>query len=239
MANPEAAGTIKMTLVQLAIVSFRQTPVLNRRGFFTLSTARKLRPAIFSVALWCGVFGWLMVVSTPAQAATPLAATQPATLITSTSATLNGMAVPNGEACVAWFEWGARGGYGQATSPVAVGNGSGVVRVSAGISGLTNAGVYQFRLVVSNATGVARGAAQVFTTGKPVTIWGGYYPGATPVPSGLSDIVAAAAGEYQSLALKTDGTVAHWSDDSAGVYWTGGALERRFCRRLLDAAGFK
>ena len=137
--------------------------------------------------------------------------TQPATQITATHATLNGMALPNGLASMAWFEWGARGGYDQATGPVDVSNGTTVVRVSAGINGLTNGGVYQCRLVVSNVAGVVRGAVQWFTTGRKITAWGRNdysQNGQTTVSPGLSNVVAVAGGYWQSLALKSDGTVA-------------------------------
>ena len=140
--------------------------------------------------------------------------TQPATLITATDAALNGMVVPNGLASVAWFEWGTRGGYSQVTAPVNVGNGTTVVRVNAGISGLTRGGVYQCRLVVSNAAGVVYGAAQLFTTGRKITAWGRSADGQiiTVIP-GLSNVVAVAGGYWQSLALKSGGTVAVvWGD---------------------------
>ena len=90
-----------MTLGLPAMVLFHRAPVSNRSGHFALSTVIKLRPAISRVALGIGLMGWLIGVSSPAMAAAPLAATQPATLMTSTDATLNGMVVPNGEASVA------------------------------------------------------------------------------------------------------------------------------------------
>jgi alpha-tubulin suppressor-like RCC1 family protein len=209
---------LKMTLVHLPIVPTCRAPISSRRWMLAFAAARKLLPAISRAVLGCGVLGWLAGIGTPALAATPLAATQPATLMTGTGATLNGMTVPSGEAGVAWFEWGARGGYDRATSPVAVGAGTQVVRVSTAISGLTNGGIYQFRLVVSNATGVARGAAQLLTTGRRITIWGSLYSSVSPVPAGLTNVVAVTAGLWTSMALKTDGTVALW-DYSSYEYW--------------------
>jgi alpha-tubulin suppressor-like RCC1 family protein len=45
-----------------------------------------------------------------------------------------------------------------------------------------------------------------------VVVWGGAGGDSGPmqVPTGLSDVVAIAAGEYSSLALKADGTVVAW-----------------------------
>ena len=49
-----------------------------------------------------------------------------------------------------------------------------------------------------------------------VVAWGYNNYGQTNVPSGLSNIVAVAAGDYHSLALRADGTVAAW-----GSYYNG------------------
>jgi hypothetical protein len=155
-------------------------------------------------------------VTTPLFAAAPCAHTQPAAQITTTNATLNGMAVPNGEASVAWFEWGARGSYGQTTSPVDVGDGTVVVRANAEISGLTNGRSYQCRLVVSNAANVVYGAVQLFTTGRKVTAWGRNDYDQTYVPWDLTNAVAVAADGFQSLALKTDGAVEAWGGNTEG-----------------------
>src|SRR5262249_26433651 len=42
----------------------------------------------------------------------------------------------------------------------------------------------------------------------------GNYVGESDVPAGLSDVMAIAAGKYHSLALKSDGTVVAWGDNS-------------------------
>lgn len=136
----------------------------------------------------------------------PYACTQSATFITGSSAQLNGMAVANGLTSVAWFEWGVRGSYNQQTSPVDVGMGNSLVRVTAIVSTLTNAGIYQFRLVVSNAAAVRFGAIQLFTTGRRFVSWFGNQTFTTPGP-GLSNIVSVAAGELFSLVLTADGSV--------------------------------
>jgi alpha-tubulin suppressor-like RCC1 family protein len=45
-----------------------------------------------------------------------------------------------------------------------------------------------------------------------VIAWGMNHIGQTNVPVGLSDVIAIAAGEMKSLALKKDGTVVAWGD---------------------------
>src|SRR5690349_3943931 len=104
---------------------------------------------------------WLL--TSAALRGAPTASTQFATEIRPTTAKLNGMAVPNSAGTSAWFEWGPRGAYDQTTTATNIGTGTAVVRVQSAVSGLTNSGTYQFRLVTSNATGVAYGAIQLFT----------------------------------------------------------------------------
>ena len=40
--------------------------------------------------------------------------------------------------------------------------------------------------------------------------------GQSTVPAGLSGVMAVAAGDYHSLALKADGTVVAWGDNNYG-----------------------
>jgi outer membrane protein assembly factor BamB len=49
-----------------------------------------------------------------------------------------------------------------------------------------------------------------------VVAWGHYYYGQTTVPTGLSGVIAIAAGGWHSLALKSDGTVVGWGDNANG-----------------------
>jgi alpha-tubulin suppressor-like RCC1 family protein len=57
-----------------------------------------------------------------------------------------------------------------------------------------------------------RGWAQQGT----VIAWGDNRHGQTNVPSGLGNVVAIAAGEWHTLALKADGTVIAWGADNSG-----------------------
>lgn len=142
--------------------------------------------------------------------------TQAALNIASNSAVLGGMVLPNGLATAAWFEWGERGGFGNTTNAQIVGSGSAVVRVSQPIFGLAPGGVYQCRLVASNVSGVFPGTPVVFSTGQKVSAWGASTYGLNTVPSGLSNVVAVAAGIYHHMALKTDGRVVAWGQNFNG-----------------------
>ena len=143
--------------------------------------------------------------------------TQPATQVTGTSATLNGMVTVNkGLASRAWFEWGTNTVYGNQTAPVDLGTGSNVVRVTDAIGGLTVGMTYHFRLAATNAEGAAYGADQMFAVGKKLGAWGGNTYGQTKVPVGLSNVVAIAGGGYHSLALQADGMVKAWGNNNSG-----------------------
>jgi hypothetical protein len=94
-----------------------------------------------------------------------------------------------------------------------------VARVSAEISSLLSGQVYHSRLVVSNVAGLASGADHPFITGGKVFefTWSANDSGATPAPTGFSDVVATASGGgSHSLALRTDGTVIAWGDNYSG-----------------------
>ena len=114
-----------------------------------------------SLILLCGLVGLLFSLALSAQAV-GYAATQPATEITANTAKLNGMATPNRQDSVAWFEWGRSSNFGQVTGPSSAGNGTNVVRISAAIGGLVPGGSYHCRFAVSNAAGIA------FQCGKSV-----------------------------------------------------------------------
>jgi len=138
------------------------------------TSIRKRRFAIsLAVALWIGAPVGMQVL------AQPYAATQAAGPITETAATLNGMATPNGVPTVAWFEWGTGTSYGHATDPVDVGDGFGVVRVSASIAGLEPGAIYHCRLVSRNTAGQVTGIDVRFTTGRRLSAWGANVSGLT------------------------------------------------------------
>lgn len=59
-------------------------------------------------------------------------------------------------------------------------------------------------------------ATQSWAQGGNVIAWGDNGIGQTAVPSGLSDVVAIAAGEWHTLVLKADGTVVAWGANNSG-----------------------
>ena len=147
--------------------------------------------------------------------ATSAAFTQPAVSVSTNNATLTGFAAPNGYPGLAWFEWGQDGAFGQATTSSAH-DGSAIARVTNQVIGLLPGRVYQYRLVVSNATQLAVGLTQRFATGRKPTAWGLSTSGQLNVPSNLTNAVAVSGGANYSLALKTDGKLAAWGDNTDG-----------------------
>src|SRR5688500_12472530 len=104
---------------------------------------------------------FLIVVNASSQV--PYATTQRPGPVLSTTATLNGMATPRGNATTAWFDWGPDASYGFSTAATNIGSGTRVVRVSAVVGPLAVGAVYHCRLVSSNTLGVAVGADTLFT----------------------------------------------------------------------------
>lgn len=100
----------------------------------------------------------------------PSATTGSATLVTSSSATLNGAVNPNGSSATAYFEWGGSASYGNTTTAQPVANGNAALPVLANINGLALNTVYHFRLAVSDANGTAFGIDQSFAS-SPAHTW--------------------------------------------------------------------
>jgi hypothetical protein len=182
-----------------------------------MGSIAKSRPApVFAEALALLVF---LCAAEPVQlaAALPYAHTQAATLINSNAAVLHGMGVANRQSSLAWFEWGPRGAATLATPAVNLGDAPVVSRVSAAIGGLTGEGIYECRLVVSNAAGVTRGASQWFATGARVLAWGRNESGQSSVPTNLTGVVALGTGLSHSLAVRADGPLSLWGFGAYGL----------------------
>lgn len=156
------------------------------------------------------VFGFLLV-SLVVNAQVPYAHTQPAGPVRAMAATLNGMAVPRGNATVAWFEWGTNASYVNRTDPQAIGNGMRVVRVTAALPDVVEGGGYHFRLVASNSIGVARGFDTRFTTGMRVANWGSFSFSLPAIHPGLTNLSGIASGHRHCLGIRNDGTVVAWA----------------------------
>ena len=92
----------------------------------------------------------------------PTVATNAATSVGTTSATLNGnLASTGGLDCQVWFEYGTTTSYGSSTTQVSK---TSTGAFSANISGLNPSATYHFRAVASNTNGTDYGADMNFTT---------------------------------------------------------------------------
>jgi capsid portal protein len=102
-----------------------------------------------------------------------VAITNPATLIASFSATLNGSVDPHGLTTNVYFQYGTTTSYGLTTAPQSK-TGNTYQNVVANISSLTANTTYHFRIVATNSSGTRYGSDRTFTTlsatGAPVVI---------------------------------------------------------------------
>src|ERR1043166_2700518 len=105
----------------------------------------------------------------------PVALTNPATLIASFSATLNGLVDPHGLTTSVHFQYGHTTSYGLTTAPQSR-TGNTYLNIGSGISSLTANTTYHFRIVASNSSGTRMGSDKTFTTltatGAPVVTTG-------------------------------------------------------------------
>ncbi len=98
----------------------------------------------------------------------PLASTDSATAIYSTSASINGKVNPNLAFTIVSFEYGTSKGYGQtATADQSPATGTVPVAVSASLNGLTPGTTYHFRVKAENIDGQIYGNDKTFTTLVP------------------------------------------------------------------------
>ena len=96
-----------------------------------------------------------------------LVTTNPATLIASFSAKLNGSVNPHGLTTSVYFQYGTTNSYGLTTAPQSrTGNTS--LNIRAHISGLTASTTYHFRIVATNSAGTRYGSDRTFTTLPPI-----------------------------------------------------------------------
>jgi hypothetical protein len=101
----------------------------------------------------------------------PVAVTNPATLIASFSAALNGLVDPHGLTTSVHFQYGTTTSYGLTTAPQSH-SGNTYLTVTANISSLAANTTYHYRIVASNSFGTTMGSDRIFTTlsatGAPV-----------------------------------------------------------------------
>ena len=105
--------------------------------------------------------------ATSALALSPAVETRPASGLTETGATLNGIVNPNGLETKMYFEYGTTTSYGTKTSEVSVGSGSSPLEKGQSIGSLTKNTTYHYRIVAGNSSGTSYGVDQEFTTVGP------------------------------------------------------------------------
>ena len=93
----------------------------------------------------------------------PLVITNPATLVTSYSARLNGAVDPHGSTTTVYFQYGRTTSYGSRTANQ-VKTGNNYQNVTANIAGLTAHTTYHFRIVGTNSVGTRYGGDRTFIT---------------------------------------------------------------------------
>jgi plastocyanin len=116
-------------------------------------------------------FGADRTFTTLAATGLPVVITNPATLIASFSATLNGSLNPHGLTTTVHFQYGTTTSYGS-TTPMQTQTGNTYRNIAANISGLSPNTVYHFRIVATNSVGTRFGGDRTFrtltATGPPV-----------------------------------------------------------------------
>jgi plastocyanin len=123
-----------------------------------------------SYSFFCTVHGQSMSADVTVNSSgpgAPTATTNAATSLNDTTATLNGSVNPNGLATEYFFKYGTTTSYGQTTGKTAVGSGMSAVTASTGVTGLSAATTYHFKLVAENTSGTTEGGSLTFTTPGP------------------------------------------------------------------------
>lgn len=148
----------------------------------------------------------------------PVVMTLPATAMAGSSATLNASVTSSGSPTTAWFEWGLRSGAYSNVTPMGGFNGS-ELPLSTSLSGLSPGLVYHARVAATNGGGMARGRNVRF--GSPAILLNG--PAATtnllastftdPGAAAFNVPLALACGDFYSVGLRADGTVAAWGNN--------------------------
>jgi len=186
----------------------------------------------------------------------PTVTTGSATSKTLSSAMLTGTVNPNSATSTTWFEYGVSSGSytGSATAQTLTGITT-TSAVYASLSGLTANTTYYYRAAAQNSAGTSYGSEVSFTLYPKISA-GGFHSLAvksdgttiawgknehyqladstktnrsSPVNvSGISNVIAVSAGSwgYHSVALKADGTVWAWGNNSAGQLGDGTTVQK-------------
>lgn len=151
----------------------------ERGGTWTLNVSDNAGADLGTINTWSLATGRDCSTTAPEL---PTATSEPATGITTSSATLNSFVDPNGTATSYAFEYGTTTAYGTRTTPGDAGNGTDPTLRSDTISGLNGSQTYHFRaLALRDGVVVAVGPDQSFTTAAPDTT-----PPVTTIDSGPS-----------------------------------------------------
>ena len=153
----------------------------------------------------------------------PTIATESATAVTQTTATLNASVNPNGgNVTECTFDYGATIAYGSSVPCSALpGSGSSSVAVSGSVTSLLANTTYHFRIVATNAGGSSEGADQTLTTPptpitpttRPITPLPTPTPGPAPATNSSFALPASAV-----VNRKTGATTFHVSLDTPGTF---------------------
>ena len=139
----------------------------------------------------------------------PIAITNAATNIGSSTATLNGAVYTNSFSTSVTFEYGTTIGYGSTMSFTSAGDGP----ISTVISMLTSNTTYHYTVIAENCGGTANGGDETFTTSNLV---GTIYQG------GIVAYVLQ-AGDPGFIAGQIHGLIAAPTDQSTGINWYNGS----------------
>jgi phosphodiesterase/alkaline phosphatase D-like protein len=160
------------------------------------------KPRILLIAALLAVTALAATTTSSAVAATctsaPQVKTSAATGVTATDATLNGTVNAEGCPTTYEFEYGGSDAYGAMTAATSAGTGTSAVAETATVTGLSPHTIYQFRLMATNAAGVAIGANESFTTGVACV------PGGQPAPAVTTSAATPAASGVATSHGKVD-----------------------------------
>jgi phosphodiesterase/alkaline phosphatase D-like protein len=145
---------------------------------------------------WGDTEGSILTFDTPSVA--PVSTTDAASLVTPTTARLNGRVNPGGAATDAQFEWGPTTSYGSTTSVQSLGSGTSTLSVNANLSGLTPNQTYYYRITATNSNGAVNGLQGTFTTPARAPITG------VSAATGLSTSTATLDGTVDPGGASTD-----------------------------------
>ena len=159
----------------------------------------------------------------------PVVITNPATNVTSSSATLNGSVDPHGLTTNVHFQYGTTTSYGHTTANQTK-TGNAYQNVAANISGLSASTTYHFRIVGTNTSGTTYGSDRTFTAYWALGDYGlakttfkelsKLLPGNSEIPAALGHIT------------QDGGDV----DESIAYFEQGLALDPRNMDLLVEAA---